>query len=146
MTMRILLFVVALCVLGLFLPTAAAESPPPFVVVVHPKNPATSVNRKFLGDAFLKKATRWPNDDVIRPVDQAPDSAVRRRFTEDVLKRSVAAVRSYWQQIIFSGRDLPPPELASDEDVVRFVAKHEGGIGYVGADAVLSGVKAIRVE
>jgi hypothetical protein len=30
------------------------------------------------------------------------NSAVRRRFTEEVLRRPLAAVRAYWQQRIFS--------------------------------------------
>src|SRR5437870_3906017 len=82
--------------------TAAA---PVYVVIVHPENPAGTVSRKFLADAFLKKTTRWDHGEVIRPVDLGPDSPVRRRFSEDVLKRSVAAVRNYWQQVIFAGRD-----------------------------------------
>ena len=125
---------------------SADKAPPPYVVIVSSNNATTALSRKFLGDAFLKKTTRWPNGDVIRPVDQAPDSAVRRRFTEDVLKRSVAAVQSYWQQIVFSGRDLPPPELASDDEIIKFVAAHAGAIGYVDGTASVSGVKVVGVE
>ncbi len=128
--------------------TASADTPapPPYVVIVHPSNPITSASRKFVGDAFLKKTTRWPNGDVIRPVDQSPDTAVRRRFTDDVLKRSVAAVKSYWQQSVFSGRDLPPPELGSDEDVMKYVRTHEAAIGYVDGTARVTGVSVLRVE
>ena len=46
----------------------------------------------------------------IRPVDLRPNAATRRLFSERMLRRSVAAVRSYWQQRIFSGRGVPPPE------------------------------------
>jgi len=58
------------------------------------------------------------------PVDLRSDSSVRRKFSESVLKRSVAAIRSYWQQRIFSGREVPPPELDSDAAVLRYVAKY----------------------
>src|SRR3982750_1185614 len=97
-----------------FASLARADGAPPFVVIVHPQNAYTSLDRSYVTDAFLKKTTRWPNGDVIKPVDLAGDSAVREKFSNDVLKRSVAAVKSYWQQIIFSGRDVPPPELPSD--------------------------------
>src|SRR6185503_304176 len=83
-------------------------------VIVNPGNPQSSVDRRFLSDAFLKKVTRWSTGDAIRPVDQGPDSAARQRFSEDVLSRSVAAVKSYWAQLVFSGRDVPPPELDDD--------------------------------
>jgi len=89
------------------------------------------VDRKFLADAFLKKTTRWDDGELIRPVDQVPDSPVRRKFSEDVVKRSVAAVRSYWQQVIFTGRGVPPPEVGGDDEVVRYVLKYSGAVGYV---------------
>ena len=63
--------------------------PPVYRIIVNPSNPATSVDRSFLEDAFLKKITTWPGGDVIHPVDLAPDSPVRRKFTRDVLNRSV---------------------------------------------------------
>jgi hypothetical protein len=115
-------------------------------VIVNPSNRVTSVERKFLEDAFLKKATRWPQHGVIRPADLAPQSPARRRFSRDVLDRSVAAVKAYWQQRIFSGRDVPPPEFASDEQVIDYVLKHEGAVGYVSGAAQLRGAKVVMVS
>jgi ABC-type phosphate transport system substrate-binding protein len=123
-----------------------SASPPPYQVIVHPRNTAVSVERKFLEDAFLKKISAWPNDDVIRPADLAPDSPVRRAFTRDVLNRSVEAVKGYWQQRIFSGRDVPPPEFQGDAEVVQFVLKHEGGVGYVSGTASVDGCKVLVVR
>lgn len=124
----------------------AVADPPPFVVIVNAQNPTTAVDRKFVADAFLKKIARWDQRDVIRPVDQPQDSAVRRHFTELFLKRSVPAVRRYWQQLIFSGRDVPPPELDDDAAVVSYVMKYRGAIGYVSPGADVQGVKVISVK
>jgi ABC-type phosphate transport system substrate-binding protein len=122
------------------------SAPPPYQVIVHPRNEIASVDRKFLEDAFLKKITAWPNDNVIRPADLAADSPVRRAFTRDVLDRSVEAVKGYWQQRIFSGRDVPPPEFQRDEEVVQFVLKHEGGVGYVSGTANVDGCRVLVVR
>jgi ABC-type phosphate transport system substrate-binding protein len=126
--------------------SARAESPPEFRVIVHPDNPSTALSRDFLIDAFLKRTTRWSDGETIRPVDQRVDSAVRRRFSDSVLQRSVAAVKSYWQQRIFSGRDLPPPELDSDDKVVSYVLKHRGALGYVSGTAKLERAKVVAVQ
>jgi hypothetical protein len=120
--------------------------PPVYVVVVHPNNPATSADRQFLEDAFLKKVTRWPNDEVVRPADLVANSPVRRKFSDEVLHRSVDAVKGYWQQRIFSGRDVPPPEFETDDEVVKFVLKHDGGVGYVSGTANLGGTKVLVVK
>ncbi|MBX3189653.1 MAG: hypothetical protein KF819_21695 [Labilithrix sp.] len=124
----------------------AFAAPPPYVVIVNAKNPGGRLSRKFVTDAMLKKTTRWPDGRVVKPVDLPPDSPVRRTFTQEVLKRSVEAVRAYWQQIVFAGRDVPPPELGTDADVVKFVSTHEGALGYVSATQALDGAKAVVVE
>ncbi len=136
----------ALSLLGFAARLRAQEAAADYRVVVHPSHAGGSVERAFLADAFLKKVTRWAGGETIRPVDLRPDSAARRRFTEVVLKRSVGAVRSYWQQRIFSGRDVPPPEVDSDAAVLAFVAKHPGAVGYVSGAAKLEGVRELSVR
>jgi ABC-type phosphate transport system substrate-binding protein len=125
-------------------PDAAGVSA--FQVIVHPSNPLSVISQELLMQAFFKRTTRWSDGELIRPVDLRPDAVARRAFSDRVLKRSVVAVRSYWQQRIFSGRQLPPPELDSDAAVLRFVQSSPGAIGYVSANAKLSEVKLIPVR
>ena len=117
-----------------------------FVLVVNSHTREDQLDPTFVADAFLKKKTRWPDGEVIHPVDQRRDSAVRRAFSRDVLKRSVDAVRSYWQQRIFSGRDVPPPEVDSDVAVLRFVRDNPGAIGYVAEPPNVQGVRVITLK
>jgi len=119
--------------------------PPALRVIVHPTTSAHALEREIVADMFLKKVTRWPGGDAVRPVDLRPDDPTRRRFSEAVLRRSVQAVRSYWQQRIFSGRDVPPPELDSEASVVAFVSRFPGAIGYVSGAAKLVGVAELGV-
>ncbi|MEO6601526.1 MAG: hypothetical protein ABIQ16_16740 [Polyangiaceae bacterium] len=126
--------------------TAHAETTPEFRVIVHADNPVTSLSREFVADVYLKRTTRWSDGETVHPIDQRIDSEVRKRFSETVLKRSVTAVKRYWQQRIFSGRELPPAELDSDQVVVAYVAKHRGAIGYVSAAVQLDRVKSVAVH
>ncbi|HKU41100.1 MAG TPA: hypothetical protein VJR89_23215 [Polyangiales bacterium] len=117
-----------------------------FRVIVHPNNPIHATTREFVADAFFKRVTRWQHGAVIHPVDLSPDSRIRRDFSDAVLERSIAAVRSFWQQRIFSGRDLPPPELDSDEAVIKYVAGSPGAIGYVSLRANIAGVRVLALR
>jgi ABC-type phosphate transport system substrate-binding protein len=117
-----------------------------FHVIVNPDNATSAVERKFLAEAFLKKVTRWPNDELIRPVDQDSSAPARHAFSDGVLKRSVAAVKSYWQQMVFSGGGVPPPELDSEGDVVKFVLRNRGAVGYVSGSVNLQGAKIVTVR
>ena len=125
---------------------APAPPGPPFHLIVNPTNPATTVDRAFVAQAFLKKVRHWPDGQTILPVDLTRDSAVRRQWSLDLLGRSVEAVKNYWQQLIFAGRDLPPPELASDSDVVTYVLHNPGAIGYVSGAAPLHGAKVLGLQ
>ena len=128
-------------------PEIRGDSSPAFVVIVDPQNPIDSVDRKFLADAFLKKATRWGHGARIRPVDLSSGSPIRRTFSQTIIGRSVAAVRSFWQQQVFSGRDVPPTQRSSDADVVAFVRANANAIGYVSRDTALgAGVRAVAVR
>jgi ABC-type phosphate transport system substrate-binding protein len=134
-------------VVALAAAAVAAEQPrSAYVVIAHPANRVSRVERKFLADAFLRRTTRWPDDTPIRPVDLGSDAPARMRFSEEVLSRSVASVRSYWQQRIFSGQGLPPPELPDDESVVAYVLSHPGAIGYVGPGTPLNGARIVEVN
>ncbi len=141
--MRASIWTLALLVIALLAGTVTAEE---YRVIVNAKNPATSIDKRFLADAFLKKRTRWSNDVVIKPVDQTAKSAARQRFTGSILDRTIAAVRRYWAQVVFSGRGVAPPEVASDADVVKYVANNPGAIGYVSAGADVRGVKVLEVK
>jgi hypothetical protein len=117
-----------------------------YQIVCNPDNPTAMVERQFVQDTFLKKIRAWPTGDSTRPVDLAPSSPVRRHFSEEVLRRPVEAVRIFWQQRIFAGRDLPPPEVRNDDEVIKFVLRDRGAIGYVSGGAALNGVKVLNVR
>ena len=114
-----------------------------FVVIVNSSNPVTSLTRSELSNIFLKQQSAWPDGQVIVPVDQEETSAVRAEFSRVVMKRPIAAVKSYWQKQIFSGAAVPPVEKASSEDVAVYVSTVHGAVGYVGLVAALSSGRAV---
>lgn len=108
-----------------------------FVVVVHADNPTPSLPRAELARLFLRKVARWPGGQPALPVDLPADAPVRAEFSRHVLARSVMAVRAYWQERIFSGRDVPPPERAGEAEALAYVRAHPAAVGYVSATATL---------
>jgi len=117
-----------------------------FKVIVNSSNSSAKISKTDLNAVFLKKMVKWSDGTPAAPVNQAKKSPVRDSFTTTVHGKSVAAVDSYWQQQIFSGRDVPPAEKASDADVVAFVKANAGAVGYISDSAPTAGVKVISVE
>lgn len=110
-----------------------------FLIVVNADNPVTTLTCDEVARYFLRKVSTWGDGRAVAPVDQAPESEARLAFTRGILRRKPTAVRAYWQQRIFSGRELPPPVRNTDAEVLRFVAENPGAIGYVSPGTELHG-------
>lgn len=118
-----------------------------FKVVVNTANPATAESKSTLSKIFLKKVREWDNKEKVNPYDLDEKSEARKAFSDAVHGKSVSAIKSYWQRMIFSGRDVPPDEVASEADVLKKVAADKGAIGYVAAKTPLpDGVKELKVK
>jgi hypothetical protein len=128
-----------------FLAAASRAGAEGFQVIVNEANPAHSLAKADLAALFLKKTARWPGGGPAAPIDQTESAPARAAFSKDVLGKSVQAVVSYWQQQIFSGREVPPPQKANDAAVVDFVKANVGAVGYLAAGPAPSGVKVLAV-
>ena len=117
-----------------------------FKVIVNPKNSATSIDRDFLRDAYLKRATEWGDGHAIKPIDLSSRFPARERFTQDVLKKTTSQLKSYWNQQIFSGKGTPPPETDSTADLVEYVLANPGAVGYLPANAAVGRAKVVKLE
>ncbi|MCP3957964.1 MAG: hypothetical protein GY719_08940 [bacterium] len=136
-----------LCVALAAAPAVPASESADFVVVVHPDNPTESLDRRQLSRIFLRVMNVWNDGGKIEPVDQAPESPVRRAFSKAIHGKSTFSIQSYWQRRIFSGQSTPPTELPSDQKVLEIVRREPGAIGYVSADARLTGgVKVLGID
>ena len=125
-------------------PSAAAE---PFQIVVHSSNPVSAMSAQEVSKMFMKKISRWQNGKRVAPVDLDEHSSVRESFSQRIHAKGTAAIKAYWQRMIFSGREVPPPEKDSTEGVLDYVREHDGAIGYVPAGTPLGdGVKTVRLS
>lgn len=143
LTLALVLFGLALAVVG---PRPVDAQDGGYQVIAHPGLALDRISKTELSDLFLKKTGRWGDGTRAFPVDQVETVPVRESFTRAVHGRTVSAIKSYWQQRIFSGRDVPPPEKASDRDVVDFVRSTPGAVGYVTPGTAVQGVRTVRVE
>lgn len=143
--------------LALMLPASAAgaQEADGFVVVIHRSNPITELKAKDVSRIFTQKLKRWPKDAWPEdgktapepvPFDQVEKSPVREAFTRAVHDKSVAAIKSYWQRIIFSGDGVPPLEVPDDAQMLAKVRADPNAIGYVAAGTPLGdGVKTLKI-
>lgn len=130
----------------MFTISSSPAAEPGFKVVINAANSTASVTKTQLSRCFMKQTNTWINGQTVMPVDLSANSPVRESFSAAIHDRDVNAVKSFWQRQIFSGRGVPPPEKASDSEVLAFVSANPGAVGYVSAGATIGpGVKILEV-
>lgn len=135
-----------LCVaLGVIAPRIGAQDASAYKLIVNPATAVTQTSRAKAGEMFLKKTTRWPDGHAVMPIEPSGKSPVRQRFTLEVYGKQVIAISAYWQQMIFSGKGVPPPERSNDADIVAYVRDTPGAIGYVWAGADTASVRVVAL-
>jgi ABC-type phosphate transport system substrate-binding protein len=126
--------------------TTSASGAQEFQVIVHPSVQGTRISKTSLSALFTGKTFRWGDKSQALPVDQSAKTPVRRAFTTTVIGLSLGELQLYWQRRVSTEHVFPPPIKDSDEEVLAFVAKNAGAIGYIGPDTpVPDSVRVIAV-
>ncbi len=116
-------------------------------LIVNAANPVSTLEARDVSRMFRKEITRWKDGSAVAPVDQRTQAPARAAFSQKVHGRSVQMIAEFWRQQIFSGRNVPPVEKASDSEVLDFVRSNPGAIGYVSSSTSLApDVKVVVVN
>jgi len=121
-------------------PAGAAE----FKVVANPSVKASEISIDDLKGVFLATKTALPDGSQVEPV-LAKAGAAHEAFLKD-LGKTGPALSTYYRSLVFTGKASMPKICASDADVIAYVAKTKGAIGYVSAEAKAPGTKTLGVK
>jgi ABC-type phosphate transport system substrate-binding protein len=126
----------------------AARAQQGYALIVNAANPTSSLTREQAAKLFLRKTSAWESGEPAAPVDLGEGAPARAAFSREVLGKTVSAVKSYWLQAIYSGGTPPPPEKATDGDVVAYVRANPNAIGYiaVASSGPPAGVKIVTLR
>jgi ABC-type phosphate transport system substrate-binding protein len=124
---------------------SVARAQDEFVVIVNQGNSIMSLKRDAVSNLFMRKQSKWPNGQQVQPINLVESSSTRRRFSQALHGMDVPSVKSYWQEVVFSGHGEPPPERASDEAIIAYVKTNPNAIGYVSRGAAVGDVKVITL-
>ena len=114
------------------------------MLVVNASSPHDSISRQDAALIFLSKKRSWPGGGNIAVViNENPQ--IYRAFSYSVLKKSPRQYLIFRKKMLFRGQGMPPPTVASDQEVVDFLAAHHNGIGFIAPDNVTPAVKVLHL-
>ena len=113
------------------------------VVITNKATPAASLTASQVRAIFLKKDTTLPGGSTVTPGDQTTGTTIADNFAKKVLKKKPSQLGAYWSKRVFSGKGVPPERIGNDDEMMAWVAKTRGSIGYVDSHAVNQSVKIL---
>ncbi len=137
--LAVLLFVVA----GISGMTNSADAA--LAIIGNPANSLEGISVTDVAMIYLGKSDELPNGETAAAVDQYRGSPVRAEFYRKVVGMSQDRLDAYWSRIIFSGKGNPPRVVGGNKAVIRWVAAHRDGIGYVSGVVLNRSVKVLLI-
>ena len=114
-------------------------------IIANPSVGASAVSADELKNVFLITKTSLADGSHVEPVLEK-GGPTHEAFIKEYLGKSDAALQTYYRSLVFTGKASMPKTLAADAEVVAYVAKTKGAVGYVGAGASTAGVKTLEVK
>jgi ABC-type phosphate transport system substrate-binding protein len=122
--------------------TAAAAD---IKVIANPSVGASSVSSEELKGVFLSTKSSLSDGSHVAPV-LLKSGAVHEAFLKDYVGKTDSALDTYYRSLVFTGKGSMPKTFATDAEVVAYVEKTKGAIGYVGSGTGTANAKVLDVK
>jgi ABC-type phosphate transport system substrate-binding protein len=112
---------------------AMAQGSDRVVVIVNIANPINALDKSEAKFYYLRTLRRtWTGlGTPIRPVDYATFNPIKELFLRNILRMNDTRMAAYFKQKEYA-ESLPMPlSFQSEEEVINYVVKHKGAIGYI---------------
>ena len=123
------------------LPAAASD----FKVIANSSVTAATISPEDLKSIFLTTKTALSDGHHVEPV-LLRSGSVHETFVRHYVGRTAIALQNYYRSLVFAGKGIMPKMLASDEEVVAYVSRTKGAIGYVSPHSNVGGLKILQVK
>ena len=136
---------VTLVIVSLATPCFAEET---MAIIVNKGNPISGTSEELnnlVARIFLKQQKDWPSDILCRTYDREQDSLEHQQFVERILNMSEGRLLAHWGKMKQLSGETPPRVIRSSSILIRFIAKHKGGIGIVKQEEVRKLPSSIKV-
>lgn len=93
---------------------------------------------------YLGKQKRWDDGTKIH-LTTYNGGELADSFMKHYLGKKHSQFLIYWKQLMFTGRGIMPKQVETQEEMIEYVKKTPGAIGYI-SDANIDGISVIRVD
>jgi ABC-type phosphate transport system substrate-binding protein len=115
-----------------------------FKVIANKSVTASSVSTSDLKSVYLEDSDSIGGSSVV-PVLQK-DGPAHEAFLKECVGRNDSSLTLFYRSQAFTGKGSIPKTFGSDAEVVAYVTKTKGAIGYVSVGASTADLKSLQVK
>ncbi len=118
------------------------------VIVANKDVKETELTKKDIQTIFLGKKAKWGDKSKIVIVTQGKGKT-HVSFLKNLVSKTSAQFANYWKKLVFTGKGKMPKSFKTEKDLLTFVAKTKGAVGYVSSTAAKNldaKLKAITIK
>ncbi len=116
------------------------------IIIISNKNiPETLLNKEDIKDIYLGKKISWSNNESIY-LGEIEDVELRQIFTREYLDKTFTQYINHWRQLVFTGKGNPPYSFKTEADLIQWISKTNGAIGYISSMRSLYELKVTNVK
>lgn len=115
------------------------------LIIANKEVKKASLTRAEIKNIFLGHTTFWEDNSKITFVT-LEKSDVHKSFVSQYVQKSTDQFRAFWRRQLFIGKGMIPLAFKTEQEMVDFIAKTRGAIGYVSSSAKTNSVKIITVS
>jgi len=113
--------------------------------IANPSVKVAELTTEELKRVFLIKTNSLRDGSHVEPVI-GQGSPAYEIFLKQYLGKNDSALTTYYLSLVFTGKALMPKLLASDAEVIAYVTKTKGTVGYVIASANTPGLRSMAIK
>jgi TonB family protein len=112
-------------------------------VIANPGIQADAMSLADLRGVFLEEKNSLAGMHVEPILEKS--GPVHEAFLKEYLEKNADSLRTYYRTLVFTGKGSMPKTVGSDAEVIAYVARTKGAIGYVSATSSADGVKTLFI-
>ena len=113
-------------------------------IIANPSVKADFISAGEIKSVFLEEKNSLDDGSHVEPV-LSKGGPAHAAFVKEYLGKTDANLQIYYRTLVFTGKGSIPKAEASDADIVAYVARTRGAIGYVNFGMSTAGVKTLAV-
>ena len=143
--LKFILLILLIILLEFFIaPPVITASTAEVVFIVNKSVNEKTISRAEIKNIFIGVVTRWPDKQKIRfaILTKADEHEI---FTKKYINKSISQFRCFWRNQVFTGQGNFPKIMSTEQDIIAYVARTKGAIGYISSSVSIENVNVLRV-